>query len=265
MQVAWIGLGSMGQPMALAAQRAGHRVQGYARRPAEHGALREAGATVTDAIRDILPGAELVCVNLFSEAQIRDVVIAGGVIEAMPAGAILAIHSTVGAPFMRDLAARRADIGLLDAGFSGGPAEALAGQLTLMVGGDAAALDRARPVFSAYAGHIAHLGPVGSGMALKVINNLMFAAHVAIAQDALRLVRDGGLALDVAVATLLRGSAGSNALGFLGRAGDADAMVGAIRPYLEKDVPIARAAAQGADLGALDGATLRFTSPGDET
>jgi 3-hydroxyisobutyrate dehydrogenase len=258
MRIAWIGLGSMGRPMALAALRAGHDVHGYARRPAEQGAIRDAGGRVGDDLPAAVADARIVCVNLFSEVQLRDVVVAGGVVEAMQAGAILAIHSTVSPGFVRALGAMRGDIDVLDAGFSGGPEEALAGQLALMVGGEAAALERARPVFAAYAGHVAHVGPLGSGMALKVINNLMFAAHVAIARDALRLMQAQGLAPDVAVATLMRGSAGSNALGLLGRSGDAEAMVAAIRPYLDKDVPIARAGAQGLDLATLGTATSGF-------
>lgn len=260
MRVAWIGLGSMGRPMALAALKAGHDLAGYARRPAEHDAIREAGGRITDDLHAAIDGAEIVCINLFSEAQIRAVIVESGALAAIPPGAILAIHSTVSPAFARELAALRGDIAILDAGFSGGPDEALAGKLTLMVGGEAAALDRARPVFEAYAGHIAHSGPIGSGMALKVINNLMFAAHVAIARDGLRLVKAQGLVPDVAMETLMRGSAGSNALGFLGRSGDAEAMVAAIRVYLGKDVPIARCAAAGLDLGTLDAATREFTS-----
>ena len=258
MRVAWIGLGSMGRPMALSAIRAGHDLAGYARRPDEHEAIRAAGGRVTDDLRTAIDGAEIVCINLFSEAQIRDVIIGSGALDVIPAGAILAVHSTVSPAFVRELAALRSDIPVLDAGFSGGPDEALAGELTLMVGGDATVLERARPVFAAYAGHIAHAGPIGSGMALKVINNLMFAAHVAIARDGLRLVKAQGLAADAALATLMRGSGGSKALGFLGLAGDAEAMVAAIRPYLDKDVPIARAAADGLDLGTLDAATRDF-------
>ena len=258
MRVAWIGLGSMGRPMALSVLRAAHPLAGYARRPDEQGALRAAGGQVSADLAATVAGAEIVCVNLFSEGQIDEVLVARGALAAMPAGAVLAIHSTVSPPFVRALAARRPELDVLDAGFSGSPDDALNGRLTLMVGGAAGVLERARPVFEAYAGHIAHAGPLGSGMALKVINNLMFAAHVAIARDGLRLAKAQGLAPDVAVATLMRGSAGSNALGFLGRSGDAEAMVTAIRPYLDKDVPIARQGAAGLDLGTLDAATRAF-------
>lgn len=260
MRIGWIGLGAMGRPMALAALAAGHALAGHARRPDEQAEVRAAGGTVSDDLAATVRDAEIVCVTLFSEAQLRDVLVAGGALAAMPTGSILAVHSTVSPAFVRELAAARSDIAILDAGFSGGPDEALAGRLTVMVGGDAAVLERARPVFAAYAGHIAHAGPPGSGMTLKIINNLMFAAHVAIARDGLRLVEAGGLALEVAVATLMRGSAGSNALGILGRTGHAEATIAAIRPYLDKDVPIARAGAAGLDLGTLDAATREFTA-----
>lgn len=258
MHVGWIGLGSMGKPMALSVLKGGHAVAGFARRPQEHEAIREAGGIVGDALIETVSTADIVCVNLFSEAQIREVVVDGGVLAMMPAGSILAIHSTVSPGFVRELARRRTDIDVLDAGFSGGPDEAAAGKLTLMVGGDAAVLERARPVFTCYSDQIAHAGALGSGMTLKVINNLMFAANVAVARDALRLVRAGGLDLRIAIETLARGSAGSTALGILGRGGDPEAMVAGIGRYLEKDVTIARLNARGLDLGTLDAATAEF-------
>jgi len=258
MRVGWIGLGAMGRPMALAAARAGHIVRGYARRPAELADVEDAGIPVTDHLLGTAADAEVTCVTLFSEAQVREVVIDGGLLAALPAGSILVLHSTVSPDFAQDVARMRDDVAVLDAGFSGGPAEAASGHLTLMVGGDAQALERSRPVLASYCDHIAHLGPVGAGMTLKVINNLMFAANVAIARDALRLVDRKGLELGAAVETLGRGSAGSTALRLLGRGGQPEATLDAIRHYLEKDVAIARDGARGMPLGALDAATLEF-------
>lgn len=258
MRVGWIGLGSMGRPMALAAVRGGHAVRGFARRAEAGDELRAAGAAVLDDPRAAAAGAEIVCVTLFSEAQVRAVVVDGGVLAAMAPGAILAVHSTVSPGFVRELGTVRGDAAVLDAGFSGGPDEALAGRLTLMVGGDGDALERARPVFACYADPIAHLGPPGAGMTLKLINNLLFAANVAAARDGLRLAREAGLAPDETLATLLRGSAGSTALGLIGRGGDPEGVVAAIARYLDKDVGVARANAAGLDLGVLDAATRGF-------
>ena len=258
MRVAWIGLGAMGRPMALAAAKAGHSVRGYARRPAELAEIVSAGIPVTDNLFETAAYAEVACVTLFSEVQVREVVIDGGVLSALPTGSILVLHSTVSPDFAQEVAALRGDIAVLDAGFSGGPDEAATGQLTLMVGGDAEALERSRSVLTSYGDHIAHLGPVGAGMTLKVINNLMFAANIAIARDALRLVDRQGLDLGTAVETLGRGSAGSMALRLLGRGGQPEATLDAIRHYLEKDVAIARDGARGLPLGALDGATSEF-------
>ena len=145
MRITWIGLGSMGRPMALAAVRAGHAVVGYARRPQEHEELREAGATVTDNLGEALAGAEIVCINLYSEAQLRAVMLdAGGLVMVDP-GALVIVHSTVSPDAVRDLAAQRSDIAVIDAGFSGGPEEAANAALTLMVGGEASDFARARP------------------------------------------------------------------------------------------------------------------------
>ena len=244
--------------MALAVARAGHSVRGYARRPSELAEVERAGIPVTDDVLGTAADAEIACVTLFSEAQVREVVIERGVLATLPTGSILILHSTVSPDFAQEIAALRDDIDVLDAGFSGGPVEAAGGQLTLMLGGDAQALERSRPVLSSYGDHIAHLGPVGAGMTLKVINNLMFAANIAIARDALRLVDRKGLDLGAAVETLGRGSAGSTALRLLGRGGQPEATLDAIRHYLEKDVAIAREGARGMPLGALDGATSEF-------
>lgn len=249
----------MGRPMALAAARAGHAVSGYARRPDALGEFETAGIPISSDLGQAIAGAEVTCVTLFSELQVREVIINSGALAALSSGTVLVLHSTVSPDFAAEVARMRDDVAVLDAGFSGGPTEAADGRLTLMVGGDARSLERARPVLESYGDHIAHLGPVGTGMTLKVINNLMFAANIAIARDALRLVSRTGLDLDAALETLRRGSAGSTALGLLGRGGQPEAMLDAIRHYLSKDVAIAREAAGDMPLGTLDAATLEFT------
>ena len=75
MRIAWIGLGAMGKPMALATLRAGHTLAGYARRPEQHDEIRAAGGVVTDDLAQALDQAEIICVNLYSEAQLREVLI----------------------------------------------------------------------------------------------------------------------------------------------------------------------------------------------
>ncbi|WP_298690548.1 NAD(P)-dependent oxidoreductase [uncultured Sphingomonas sp.] len=260
MRVAWIGLGSMGRPMALSVVRGGHELRGYARRPEEHAQLVAEGASVGDDPVAAVLDAELVCVNLFSEAQVRAVLIDGGVLAAVPAGAIVAIHSTVSPAFVNELATVRGDVELIDAGFSGGPDEAQAGALTLMVGGDPTAFDQAWEVFRTYADHIAYAGPLGSGMTLKVINNLTFAANLAIASDALRLVTATGVDPEIAAGVLMRGSAGSTALRIIAKNGAPEAAMTAIARYLEKDVAIARAATVGLDLGTLGDATSGYAA-----
>jgi 3-hydroxyisobutyrate dehydrogenase-like beta-hydroxyacid dehydrogenase len=258
MRVAWIGLGSMGKPMALSVLEGGHSLVGFARRPQEHGQINRAGGRVTSVAIEAVGGAELVCVNLFSEEQIREVMLEGRVVEALPAQAVLVIHSTVSPGFVHEIGRLREDLQVLDAGFSGSPEDASRGSLTLMVGGATAALERAKPVFATYSNQIAHTGSLGTGMTLKVINNLMFAANAVIARDALLLASNGGVGLDVAVQTLSRGSAGSTALRILGSAGNPDNVMTAMRRYLEKDVSIAQQALRGLDLGSLQAATREF-------
>ena len=141
MKVAWIGLGRIGTPMALQVLRAGHELTGHARSPEKARDVAVAGGRITPSLTAAMAGADLVCVNVYAEAQLRDAMLAGGALTAMTAGATLVIHSTVGPSVIRELAASRPDIHVLDAAFSGTAENAAEGTITLMVGGSAAALD----------------------------------------------------------------------------------------------------------------------------
>ena len=258
MHVGWIGLGRVGMQMALVTLAAGHEVTGHSRSFDRHAEVEAAGgklcASATETVRD----ADIVCVNVFSEQQLRDAVIDSGALAAMPAGAVLAIHSTVPPSLIAELASLRPDIDVVDAGFSGIPADARAGTLILMVGGTADAVHRAEPVFSCYADTIFHLGPTGAGMTLKIVNNLLYAAHVSLGREAIGLAVQNGISVHDALAALRRGSAESFALGVYQEGDDPDTVFDRSRPYLEKDVAIGLDAFPG--LVDIRGATTRFTA-----
>src|SRR3546814_7789815 len=105
----------------------------------------------------------------------------------MRAGSRIVIQATVHPQLCVSLAAQaaRRDIALIDAPVSGGGAGAAAGTLTVMVGGERAAVEAAWPVFETFAGRIVHLGGVGAGQSAKLVNNTLMAAHFAIAHHAL--------------------------------------------------------------------------------
>ena len=195
MRVGFLGLGAIGEPMAVHVAR-GHdlvvwnrtadRAQAFA---AEHGARaastpREAGAH-----------AEVVVTCLPTSSEV-DAVLSGddGLLAGMAAGTLL-VDCTSGDPASsRRIAARLAarQIAFIDAPVSGGTNGAEAGTLTIMAGGDAAALERARPILETFGSRIEHLGPVGAGDALKAVNNGLLAVHIrAFAEGFAALVKAG--------------------------------------------------------------------------
>jgi 3-hydroxyisobutyrate dehydrogenase-like beta-hydroxyacid dehydrogenase len=180
----FIGLGSQGAPMAKRMIEAGYAVKLWARRPESLKIFADTSAQFSGSI-EALAVAEHVGVCVVDDAGVQEVCAA--LIPAMRAGSRIAIHSTVDPRLCVSLAQQAAarGIALIDAPVSGGGPAAAAGTLTVMVGGEKAAIDAATPVFRTFASQIAYLGGVGSGQLAKLVNNAMMAAHVAIADHAL--------------------------------------------------------------------------------
>jgi 3-hydroxyisobutyrate dehydrogenase-like beta-hydroxyacid dehydrogenase len=175
-------------------------------------------------------------------------------------GSILLVHTTASPDGLRRIASRMPEgVALLDACFSGGPTDAAAGRLTLMVGGTADALERARAPLKCYSAHIDHVGEVGDGQLVKLLNNLLFATNVMNSVELLRLAEAQGLPPARAAAVIQRSSGASYAMELFARGGAPDDMMPAIRPYLEKDVASAVTAAKRAGI-AIDAfaPTARF-------
>ncbi|MCU0983410.1 MAG: NAD(P)-dependent oxidoreductase [Acetobacteraceae bacterium] len=206
MRVAVIGLGAMGLPMARRLVAAGHEVSAWdasdQRRAAAGGIpLSEAAAK----------GAEAVLLSLPHDAAVMAV--AEAVLAASPApGAVVIDCSTVAPETPRRLAPRFAEAGFawIDAPVSGGPAGAAAGTLTVMVGGEAAALARAKPVVDAIAGKVVHVGGPGAGAVAKLVNNLLVASHLLTAAEALRIGRLAGVETSALLA-VVNGASGRSA------------------------------------------------------
>lgn len=180
----FIGLGSQGGPMARRMIEAGYAVTLWARRPESLQAFADTSAKIADSLAE-LGSADHVGVCVVDDAGVQEVCAA--LIPALRPGARLVIHSTIDPRLCVALAeqARARGVALIDAPVSGGGPAAAAGKLTVMVGGERAAVDAARPVFETFAAQIAWLGGVGSGQLAKLVNNAMMAAHVAIADHAL--------------------------------------------------------------------------------
>lgn len=205
MRVAVIGLGAMGLPMARRLVAAGHDVVAWdasdQRRAAADVPLDEHAAR----------GAGAILLSLPHDAAV--LAVAEAILEAGPApGAVVIDCSTVAPETPRRLAPRFAERGFawIDAPVSGGPAGAAAGTLTVMAGGEAAALARAKPVLDPVAGKVVHVGGPGAGAVAKLVNNLLVASHLLTAAEALRIGRLAGVETS-ALLMVVNGASGRSA------------------------------------------------------
>ena len=205
--VGFVGLGSQGAPMARRIIEAGFPLLLWARKPE---ALESFSDTAAEPVKDLAElgaRADHVGVCVVDDAGVSEVV--GALLSVMRAGSRIAIHSTVHPNTCIALAKRATEreVALIDAPVSGGAPAAAAGTLTVMMGGDAAVVADARPVFQTFAGVLAHLGGVGAGQLAKLVNNSLMAANMALADAALEAAATLGLD-SAAFAELVKVSSG---------------------------------------------------------
>jgi 3-hydroxyisobutyrate dehydrogenase len=216
-RVGFVGLGNMGEGMALNLRKAGFPLTVRDVRPEPVERLVAAGAETTASDFDLGARSDVVCVALFDEEQIRQVCLAhgedAGLIAGMRSGGAIIVHSTVSPALIRELAGTASEQGLtlFDAAMTGGgDVAARAGALTFMVGGDAAAVERWRPVLEAMSQHIFHVGPLGAGVGAKILNNFFGASHVILTREALRLARALGIGDERLLEIVNAGGVGSS-------------------------------------------------------
>jgi len=194
MQLAFVGLGVMGAPMAGHLAGAGHQVTVFNRTAAKSEAWARAHqGRIADTLADAAQGRELVALCVGADDDVRAVV--AEILPVLPPGAIIVDHTTTSAKLAREMAARAAARGcwFLDAPVSGGEAGAKSGALSIMVGGDAAAVERASPVIGAYAKAIVHLGEAGAGQLTKMVNQICIAGVVQGLAEAVAFAARAGL------------------------------------------------------------------------
>ena len=242
MRVGFVGLGDQGAPIAARIAAAGVDCTVWARRPETLDPFRAGPARVADALADLGEGVDLLGTCLFDAAGTWEVLFGpAGVAPAMPAGATIAVHSTISPDEVRALAREAATYGLhlLDAPVSGGRIRAEAGELITMVGGEQSTFARFDPLLRTFSAEVVHVGPVGAGQHAKLLNNAMLAAHLALAADAFRIAEGHGLD-PVAFGRVLAGGSGrSFGVEMYARAGGLAAVARSqARPTLGKDVAL---------------------------
>jgi 3-hydroxyisobutyrate dehydrogenase-like beta-hydroxyacid dehydrogenase len=195
--VGFVGLGDMGGPMARHAVGRGFPTTVTDVRPDAVAALVSAGAKPADTPAEVAEAADVIVVCVVDDAQATAVVQgAGGLCTGLRPGQVVVLHSSVRPETAVALASAVRGCGaeLLDAPVSGSRPAVEAATLTIMVGGSAEALGRARPVLDAYAERIFHLGGVGAGQSMKLVNNVMLHLNHLVALEALRLATAEGIA-----------------------------------------------------------------------
>jgi 3-hydroxyisobutyrate dehydrogenase len=196
-RLGFIGLGNIGMPMAQRLLAAGHELTVFNRTAAKAAPLVEAGARRADDIAGLVRAAGVVFLCLSDTAAVEEVVFGTGGISSAATSSLLVVDlSTIHPLRTRELAARLRDetgAGWVDAPVSGGPAGARAGTLAVMAGGRPEDVERARPLLMAFAGRVTHMGPAGSGMAMKACNQMLSFGSGAVIAETLHLAARFGI------------------------------------------------------------------------
>jgi 3-hydroxyisobutyrate dehydrogenase len=210
MKIAFVGLGVMGAPMAGHMVAAGHDVIGFNRTAAKAQAWAQShGARSADSLIDAAAGRDLIALCVGNDADVREVV--GQVLTHLKPGVIIVDHTTTSARLAREIASAAQGRGcwFLDAPVSGGQAGAEKGQLSVMVGGDEAAMAAAEPVMRAYAKSVRRMGAPGTGQLTKMVNQICIAGVVQGLAEAVSFAARAGLDPDLVYQAISQGAAQS--------------------------------------------------------
>ncbi len=214
--VAFIGLGTMGRPMALNIVRRGLSVRAFDILPEAVEALAATGATPAGSPADAARGADVVITMLPNSSHVEEAAFGpAGVAEGIGQGALYIDMSTI-APATTDAIARRLagrGVAMVDAPVGRQQQHAVEGKLLIMVGGGEGDVARARPILDCMGDTIIHCGPVGSGARMKLVNNFMSITLNATTAEALALAEASGLEVELARKVMLGTVAGTGHMG----------------------------------------------------
>ncbi|MEU3264272.1 2-hydroxy-3-oxopropionate reductase [Streptomyces bacillaris] len=214
-KVAWIGLGIMGSPMSENLIKAGYSVTGYTLEQDKIDRLVAAGGTGASSIADAVADADIVITMVPASPQVEAIAYGpDGILENAKRGALLVDMSSITPQTSVDLAKNAAEKGVrvLDAPVSGGEAGAVEAVLSIMVGGEQADFDAAKPLLEALGKTIVLCGPHGSGQTVKAANQLIVAVNIQACAEAVVFLEKSGVDLTAALDVLNGGLAGSTVL-----------------------------------------------------
>lgn len=261
--VAFIGLGTMGYPMAGHLQKAGHEVCVFNRTKAKAEAWqKEYQGKTADTPRDAASGAQFVFLCVGNDDDVRSVVYGeNGVLAGMAPGSILVDHTTTSAVLAREISGKCAEKGVsfIDAPVTGGESGAKQGSLSVLCGGDELTVNLIRPIVAAYASSITRIGPVGHGQLAKMVNQICIAGCVQGLAEALAFGQRSGINMEKVLSAIGSGAASSwqmNNRGVTMLEGKFD--FGFAVDWMRKDLGIVL------DEASRNGASLPVTSKVDE-
>jgi 3-hydroxyisobutyrate dehydrogenase len=200
-KICWIGLGNMGFPMAAHLHNSCYDVAGFDVSPQARVAAADAGVPVAESAREAANGAEVLVTMLPRGEHVRAALFDSVALAAAERDALVIDCSTIGTADARDIGAMVAATGrrFLDAPVSGGTSGAQNASLTFMVGGTAADVEAARPLFDAMGSRVFHAGEVGAGQSAKLVNNMMLAVNMQSTCEAAVLAQRLGIAPETVI------------------------------------------------------------------
>lgn len=208
----FVGLGAMGEPMALRLAAAGIPLTVLHRHDAGRRAAAEAGAAIASGAAELAAASDVIAICVFDEAQVDRVLGGdGGLLVHCTPGTLLVLHTTMSPGAAVRIAGEAAEhgLGVIDAPVSGLPVRARTGELTIYVGGTQDDLERARSGLEAMATTILHMGTVGTGETAKLVGNLLSVGTIALAAEAIGLAVAAGIGQDAIERALQAGPADS--------------------------------------------------------
>lgn len=259
MNIAFIGMGIMGKPMAINLKKAGHTVYVHGRRPESMEEPARAGCVPCPSSADAASRAEIIIIMVSDTPDVEQVIFGDtGVIHGARPGSVVVDMSTISPTATRRFAAELAQqqIDMLDAPVSGGEIGAIQGTLSIMVGGKPEVFQRVKPVFEAMGKNIVHVGDHGAGQVAKACNQIVVAVTIEAVAEALLFARKNGVDPAKVREALMGGFAGSRILEVHGkRMLDNDYKPGFKTRLHQKDMNIVMQTARELGL-ALPGAAL---------